>query len=685
VEGGAWVLKGDLATTPLADVLTTLAAEGATGCLHVVDDEGEESAVYLKNGLVYSAYVPGRRPQLGARLVSSGALGPEALEEALDAQENELQGWRLGELLVHLGYVDRGVVEAFVIEQLRESLYDLSRWTGGRWRFRKNEKTREDVGGTATVAELLAEVARREREWAVITESVHGPQAVPLLGAGGLAAAEMTLDADQWALLCKVDGMRTVADLARECGFTAFEAGQIVHQLVTAGLLEVEETVLPGGAGTIGDDDGDGDDAEEAPTSAALASALAAFLTEPTPQPQPQPLPEPEPTAAGAQPAPVDASLLAAYLDEDLLAGLTVEPIQPVSRDADDLPLGAFEEELTSFEDDDLPAAARISNALVVPMVDEAATATAEEEFADSLSRVSAALDSLLRTGLTPTTEHADVPVDADDSTLSERIRLAAAADLQAVQAEEEAARLAALAAPEALAELQVPTPTEPPDLTAATDTDDLDLPDATGDPHGAPDGDPYGDPDGAADDAVTALADLAALLGERTETGPEPEPVVEWTPALDAEPEPVVEWAPALDVEAEAAPVMEWAANVDPEPAPTFEPEVEAEVEAEPGYEPVAVALPTEPQAETEPAELTEVVVDGPEPGADLGFFAAPPPPAPREGADKASLLRELTSLGLDDEPEGPRPAPAPSAPRPVAAPNGKDAKKRKGLFSRG
>jgi len=48
----------------------------------------------------------------------------------------------------------------------------------------------------------------------------------------------------------------------------------------------------------------------------------------------------------------------------------------------------------------------------------------------------------------------------------------------------------------------------------------------------------------------------------------------------------------------------------------------------------------------------------------------------------DTASLLRELSSLGLDDDPPPPpvRP-PSPSAPRPVAT---APAKKKKGLFGR-
>src|SRR3954470_17635621 len=166
------VLKGDLVTTPLPAVLRQLADGVVSGCLHVDDGVGEEAKVFLRGGQVYSVQVPGSRPQLGARLVSSGALAPEALAEALEAQRTELQGWRLGELLVHLGFVEQPVVEAFVVEQVRDSMSDLMRWTAGRWRFRKTEKAREDVAPSMPVDELLAEVAWRHTQWREIAPTV---------------------------------------------------------------------------------------------------------------------------------------------------------------------------------------------------------------------------------------------------------------------------------------------------------------------------------------------------------------------------------------------------------------------------------------------------------------------------------------------------------------------------------
>ncbi len=138
------MLDGDLLTNQVEQVLLDLGAQRATGCLTVLDAAAEEAEVYLKEGLVYSVDVPGRRPRLGAALVSMGALAPEARDEALEIQRRELQGWRLGELLIHLGFSDRSAVESVVSEQLVAMLSDLLGWDVDTWRFRKNKKARQD-------------------------------------------------------------------------------------------------------------------------------------------------------------------------------------------------------------------------------------------------------------------------------------------------------------------------------------------------------------------------------------------------------------------------------------------------------------------------------------------------------------------------------------------------------------
>jgi len=70
-------------TARVDSLLLELASQEATGCLTITEPEGEQATVWFRDGDVYAVSVPGRRPLLGVRLMSSGVLTPEALAEAL--------------------------------------------------------------------------------------------------------------------------------------------------------------------------------------------------------------------------------------------------------------------------------------------------------------------------------------------------------------------------------------------------------------------------------------------------------------------------------------------------------------------------------------------------------------------------------------------------------------------------
>jgi len=267
-------------------VLLDLAGQRATGCLQVRDPAGEEALIFLQDGLIYTAFVPGPRPLLGTRLISSGKIDADSLARALEVQQKELPGWRLGELLVHLGYVQLEVVAEFALEQLKDMLADLFGWTVAIWQFLPNKRTRHGVGSPSVVRELIVEVRTRRRTLERIAADVGGQDTVPVLTADPSLANELGLAPNDWALLGLVDGRRTVEQLATECGFTGFEAGQVVRRLTLAGLVTVELDSTTGrsdgGAAqpavdalaraTAGGDTGNGAQSRDAGTSDSVAA-----------------------------------------------------------------------------------------------------------------------------------------------------------------------------------------------------------------------------------------------------------------------------------------------------------------------------------------------------------------------------------------------------------------------------
>ena len=224
--------------TAVESLLLDLATQEATGSLMMVDPTDDRATVWLRDGRLYSLSVPGRLALLGVRLVSCGALTPEQLGEALEAQRHDMRGWRLGELLVHLGYVQAPVIDSFVREQMHDMLASIIDWQVVTSQFRNGDRTRHDFI-PQDIAALLKEIHDRRTRWTQVLSRIGEETVVPRIGPH---AAQRTqyLEPRQWAVLGKVDGHRTLLDLADECGFTPLEAGELLVQLIDGGV-----TILP--------------------------------------------------------------------------------------------------------------------------------------------------------------------------------------------------------------------------------------------------------------------------------------------------------------------------------------------------------------------------------------------------------------------------------------------------------
>ena len=222
-------------------VVLGLAAQEATGCLVIGDGAGGEGLVWFRDGQVYAVSVPGRRPLLGVRLVTAGAISPDQLNAALEMQRSQMTSARLGEVLVHLRMVNRRVVEAFVLEQQRDMLADLLAWPVHTTHFRNGARTRTDLSPFVDVADLIAQARTRQYHWTQMLAELGGPDIVPIPTDFAPLAA---LAPSETVVLRLVDGVRTLTDIADDCGYTLFEAGDVVRGLIAAGLATTATDLL---------------------------------------------------------------------------------------------------------------------------------------------------------------------------------------------------------------------------------------------------------------------------------------------------------------------------------------------------------------------------------------------------------------------------------------------------------
>jgi len=641
------VSAGDLVATGMVEVLEQLATDAATGCLHVAGPDGTEALVYLRTGEVYAMTVPGRRPQLGARLVSAGALAPDSLYEAVQAQHTELQGWRLSELLVHLGYVDQDVVEAFVVEQLHDCCTDLLDWTSGSWRFRAGERTRDDVAPATSVADLLARVVERQLAWEQMAATVPDAQAVPTLSTGAVPNPELTLEPESFALLCHVDGRRTVAELGRECGFTDLEAARVVHALVESGLLTVAATSV--------DDEAVARNA--VPTDAWEPSAWDPAAWDPA---------DATPTTGMEE----SLARVSQSLEEMIAAPAAVEPdaVEPddagisTSAGTAALPAGWLDGELGDEQAIEVMrqersramAAAELASAHAEELAAAHAEAQAEQEAPQAAD---VATGRLAAEQAVAEQAAADAAAAAQRASANERAAAETEAWTEYVRMEQEYAAQQAAAAAVQEAEQQ-----------AATEA-----------PHQAAE--------------AARLAENAA----RREAEEQARRVAAEASRAEAEQgaRRQAEQAARADAEEQAGHAAEERARRNAEEAARREAGEQARREAAAMLNEITQYTPT-PRAKAAPSD--DRTADRPASNDDRESPVVPParPPAvpqpayragrsggEREETDTASLLRELSSLGQEDRP---RPAPPPPAPRPAPRPAQLDrsGKRRKGMFGR-
>lgn len=266
------------APTPIETLLLDLATQEATGSLTITDPNSDVATVWLRDGRLYTVSVPGRRALLGVRLVSSGVLTSQALGEALEVQRTQLQGWRLGELLVHLGYVEPSAIDAFIGEQLHDMLDSIIDWTVTTSRFSNGDRTRHDMESQDLV-QLLKQIRERRKRWAAVLGFIGSEDAIPHLVADAADRAQ-SLNHQQWAVLCKIDGHNSVVDLADECGFTTLEAAELLTTLVRSDLATMTAAQTPRGVPTLID-------------LAAVPEVVAEPVTEPVIEPTIESIVEP--------------------------------------------------------------------------------------------------------------------------------------------------------------------------------------------------------------------------------------------------------------------------------------------------------------------------------------------------------------------------------------------------------
>lgn len=227
----ASALSGTLADLPLPDLLGFLVRSGGRGVLTLTGPV--PATIELDAGRVAFAETEGD-PSIEAHLRSAG------IDDDLvtTAERAASRGLPLSDALVDGGAATVDL-RAVLYEHTVNTLFELLGAPDDHFLFDPEGRGRVGSRFSVELEPLLADADRRRRSWATIATSVPST-AVVLRWTRNLGkdAPSVTVTADDWTILSRLDGTQSLADVVREVGRTSFSVCEAAHRLIGAGLLE---------------------------------------------------------------------------------------------------------------------------------------------------------------------------------------------------------------------------------------------------------------------------------------------------------------------------------------------------------------------------------------------------------------------------------------------------------------
>jgi Domain of unknown function (DUF4388) len=140
-----------------------------------------------------------------------------------------------GEILLNDGKIVHAQLDDVSGE---EAVYALAMWSQGDFRFDPGVAT-EMRTITKSNTNLLMEAARRLDEWRVLSKKISSTDLVPEFVVQEHRDGQINLNTSEWLILSKIDGHRSVKEIAAATRLTAFDAAKILYGLVATGLIRL--------------------------------------------------------------------------------------------------------------------------------------------------------------------------------------------------------------------------------------------------------------------------------------------------------------------------------------------------------------------------------------------------------------------------------------------------------------
>jgi hypothetical protein len=223
-------LSGSLSEFSLAEVLSLLGMGGRTARMQVTSFHAV-GTVHLVDGRISSATADSARAGLLRSVVAALPVPADDLEQALASEEPV-------RALVDSGVVDRDAAQQVASEHCTEAVGEMLDWTSGEFAVWVGSQDPGDIGVRLEVDHLVTAARERAQEWHDLRAALPGSDSVLALVADVEQAP--VVDREDWSVLARVDGRRTLAEVLAAMGASPLAAGHRLVQLMGRGLVAVQ-------------------------------------------------------------------------------------------------------------------------------------------------------------------------------------------------------------------------------------------------------------------------------------------------------------------------------------------------------------------------------------------------------------------------------------------------------------
>ena len=144
---------------------------------------------------------------------------------------------------------DGQIVDALVGRLRGDSaVYEMAIWSQGTFSFNPGEES-DQITIHMSNANLMMEAARRLDEWRVLSRKIPSLDLVPYFTSREHAADQVTLSPQEWILVTRIDGEKTIEEIASDLKWAPFDVSKLLFGMITSGLVALAKSGETGETG----------------------------------------------------------------------------------------------------------------------------------------------------------------------------------------------------------------------------------------------------------------------------------------------------------------------------------------------------------------------------------------------------------------------------------------------------